>query len=364
MANADKSAVPAFDLTIGKSFNNADKLDVEEIVVDNLSDGPDMVYCKLNAHEDQGVGAWIEKGEIALGKPFEVKMGFHQKGQPELVFKGEVIGWEPVIVGKEPAGIVVRGFNKLHRLTRGRKSRAWLDVCFSDVASEIAGDWGLGAGGVETTSPLQPYVYQPSLTDLDMLRLMASRVGYEVSCDLEENLVFAKPKVTGGGVATMKWGDNLKKFKTRLSAGQQIGKVLVSGWDVKKKERIEAEAGPGDVLSAMAGSTKGPEAAVRFEQGEIEYHVQLSAVYSVEDLQVMAKGLMNQIALNYVIADMEAEGENKVVAGKVVSVDGVKGRFNGDYYVVRSRHVLKPNQKLPDAGYVTEITARRMGAGD
>ncbi len=364
MASADKSAVPNFDLTIGKTFTNADKLDVEEIVVDNLSDGPDMIQCRLNAHESSDIGAWIEKGEIAIGKPIEVKLGFHQKGQPELVFKGEVAGWEPVIVGKEPAGIAVRGYNKLHRLTRGRKSRPWQDVCFSDVATTIAGDWGLGTGGVEATSPIQPYVYQPSITDLDMLRLMASRVGYEVCCDLEENLVFAKPRVTTGPVATLKWGDNLKKFKTRLSTGSQISKVKVSGWDVKKKERIEATAGPGDVLSAMGGSTKGPEAASKFEQGEIEYHVQLSAVYSLEDLQQMAKGLMNTIALNYVIADMEAEGENKVVAGKVVTVEGVKARFNGDYYVVRSRHVLKPNQKLPDAGYVTELTARRMGAGD
>jgi phage protein D len=357
----NKTAVPAFELTIGSAFSTTDKLDVEEIIVDNLSDGPSMFFAKLNAHEDGGIGAWMDNAQIALAEPVEVKMGFYPKGKPEKVFKGEVIGWEPIVVGKEPAGISVRGFDKLHRLTRGRRTKPWQDVPFSDAAKEIAGNAKLGTGGVEATSPIQPYIYQPSITDLEMLRLMAARVGYEVRADLDEQLVFAPPAVKGGSVCTLKWGDNLKKFKSRLSTGAQISKVRVTGWDVKKKEFIEEVAGPGDVLSSMKGAKKGPEAASPFEK-ESEYHLQLSAVYAKEDLKQLAKGAMNLIALNYLIADMEAEGENKVVAGKVVTIEGLGKRFDGEYYVVRSRHILKPNQKLPDAGYVLELTARRMGA--
>ncbi len=361
-----KSAVPSFELKIGgKPMNKAERLDVQEIVVDNLSDGPDMVQIRLNAHEGdaRGLGVWLERSEIKIGNPVEASMGFYPE-TPKLVFKGEIIGWEPSVIGKEPAGIVIRGFNKLHRLSRGKKSRPWQDVTLSDIATEIAGDWKLGTGGIETTSPVQPYVYQPGISDLDFLRLLASRVGFEVSADLEDNLIFAPPDLGQSKATDLKWGENLKKFKSRLSAGQQISKVKVSSWSPKEKKRIEATASPSDVKSAMGGATKGPEAASRFEEGENEFHVKLPHAYSLEDLETMAKGLINQIALNYILAEVAAEGENEVIAGKIVDVDGMKDRFNGQYYVVRSKHILRPNQKLPDAGFVSHLQLRRTAAGD
>ena len=361
-----KSAVPSFELKIGgKAMDKAERLDVQEIVVDSLSDGPDMVQIKLNAHEgdERGLGVWLERKEIKIGNPIEASMSFYPE-TPKLVFKGEIIGWEPYVIGKEPAGVVVRGFNKLHRLSRGRRSRPWQEVALSDIATEIAGDWKLGTGGIKATSPVQPYVYQPGISDLDFLRLLASRVGYEVSADLQDNLIFAPPDLAQGASATLKWGENLKKFKSRLTAGQQISKVKVSSWNPKEKKRIEAVATASDVSSAMGGATKGPEAASRFEEGESEHHIRLPHAYSIEDLEAMAKGVMNQIALGYMLAECAAEGENEVMAGKIVDVDGMKSRFNGQYYVVRSQHILRPNQKLPDAGFVSHLQLRRTGAGD
>ena len=363
---AKKSAVPSFEVKIGgKAMNKAERLDVQEVVVDNLSDGPDMAHVKLNAHEgdERGLGVWLERSEIKIGNPIEVSLSFYPE-TPKLLFKGEIIGWEPSVIGKEPAGVVIRGFNKLHRLSRGKKSRPWQDVSLSDIAKEIAGDWKLGTKGVKSTSPVQPYVYQPGISDLDFLRLLASRVGYEVSADLDDNLIFGPPDTKQKAVATLKWGDNLKKFKSRLTAGQQISKVKVSAWNPKEKKRIEAKASATDVKSAMGGATKGPEAASRFEGADSEFHVKLPHAYSIEDLEAMAKGLMNQIALGYMLAECASEGENEVMAGSVVSVDGMKDRFNGEYYVVRSKHILRPNQKLPDAGFVSHLQMRRTGAGD
>ena len=155
---AKKSAVPSFEVKIGgKAMNKAERLDVQEVVVDNLSDGPDMAHVKLNAHEgdERGLGVWLERSEIKIGNPIEVSLSFYPE-TPKLVFKGEIIGWEPSVIGKEPAGVVIRGFNKLHRLSRGKKSRPWQDVSLSDIAKEIAGDWKLGTKGVKATSPVQP----------------------------------------------------------------------------------------------------------------------------------------------------------------------------------------------------------------
>src|SRR5688572_30715664 len=61
------------------------------------------------------------------------------------VFKGELVGLEPSYRQGGESKMVLRAFNKLHRLTRGKKSKTYQKQSDQDICSAIAGLHGLSA---------------------------------------------------------------------------------------------------------------------------------------------------------------------------------------------------------------------------
>ena len=354
-----KSAVPDWKLTVGSAQLDTDSLDGKEIVIDELADGPSMGYVRLNTHDLE----WINSDKIKLKGAFKVDLGFAQSKEPPIpVFQGTIHGWEPIFHGKTPATVVVRGFNKLHGASRGRKTRAWLDKKLSEVAGQLAGEHGMGSCGIDDTKIKQPYIYQANISDLDLLRELAERVGFEVGCDVQDNLRFRLPKTGEGEVAELVWGDNLKRFKSRMNTGQPVPSVTCVGWDVKQKKTVSGSACQGDVTSPMGGAKNSAQHAEAFSGQEL--YIDNRPYYSQQDAEAEAKGRINQLALQLLIAEAECEGTARAQAGKVVKVTGVGSRFDGKYYIIRARHTLRPNSAMPDAGFVTYLTLRRTGTNE
>ncbi|MDY0059787.1 MAG: contractile injection system protein, VgrG/Pvc8 family [Myxococcota bacterium] len=354
-----KSAVPAVNLTIGSTkVDQTNYFDIIEVVVDQLADGPSMAYAKLNTHDLE----WIDKADIAPTKPFKVDLGFGggSSETPTPLFDGTVHGWEPQFYGKSPTTLIVRGINALHTASRGRKTQGWLDKKISDVASEIAGRNGMGTGGIEDTKITQPFIYQANLTDLEFLRELGERVGYEVGCDVQKNLMFRKPKVDQGPAVTFTWGENMKRFRARMNTANTISKVKVAGWDPKQKKSLFGEASTTDVKK-MGGSASAGDVAKKFEKGAAQLYLHDRVYYSPDDATAEAKGLIQDLGLNLIVAEIEGEGDAAAQAGKVVKLAKVGKRFEGDYYIIRARHVLRIEPKLPDFGYVCYLTVRRSG---
>lgn len=357
-----KSAVPAVKLTLGSisEVETSHGFDMIEVVVDQLADGPSMAYAKLNTHDLE----WINQAAIKPKEAMKVSLGYGQgSSEPaEPLFDGEITGWEPQFYGKTPTTLVVRGFNKLHNMSRGRKYRTFQNMKYSDVASKIASEYGLSAGGVMATSSQQPFIVQANATDLDFLRELAERVGYEVGCDVQNNLMFRKPKTNEGPAVTFTWGENLKRFKARFNTAQPIAKIRCGYWDpVDKKAKI-GQASDSDVDPMDGGKNAAKHAAKFASAGELFLHNR--PCYSQADAEAEAKGLIQQLGLQLIIAEIEGEGDAKAQAGKVVKLDKVGDRFNGKYYIIRARHVLRIDPKLPDFGYVCYLTARRSGANE
>lgn len=354
-----KSAVPAVKLTIGGlQVDMANPYDIIEVVVDQLADGPTMAYAKLNTHDLD----WINKAQIAPDQSMKVDLGYDSKSSepPEPLFSGTVHGWEPQFYGKTPSTLVVRGINSLHKASRGRRTGGFLQKKLSEVAAGIAGRYGMGAGGVEDTKIIQPFIYQANLTDLDFLRELAERVGYEVGCDVTNNLQFRKPKVDQGPVVTFKWGSNLKRFRGRMNTANTISKVKCVGWDPKEKKPVSGIGTQTDVKK-MGGKQSAAQIAGTFEKDSAEMYVDSRPYYSQKDAEAEAKGLIQDLGMNLIVAEIEGEGDAKAAAGKVIKVEGIGKRFDGDYYIIRARHVLRVDPKLPDFGYVCYLTVRRSG---
>ncbi|MDF1512923.1 MAG: hypothetical protein P1S60_03830, partial [Anaerolineae bacterium] len=146
---------------------------VLSVIVDQHALLPDMFSIRLQDPEFE----IIDNGPFNLTKGIEISAETGEGESHELI-KGEITALEPEFQEGMLARLVVRGFDKSHRLYRETKSKAHLNKKDSDLAQEIAQSAGLQAD-VETTTIVYDHIYQDNQTDLSFLRQRAWRIGYE-----------------------------------------------------------------------------------------------------------------------------------------------------------------------------------------
>jgi len=148
-------------------------------VVDRDMFQPDMAAVVLSNQGDK-------YSRTKIGDPLELKVG----DKSTSIYKGEVVGLEPVYKGGEKTRITIRGMNKLHNLLRARKSITFTDKTDQQILSQVVGDAGLSLDWKHDKSITYKHVYQHNQTDLEFLRMRAGRAGCMVWC--VDSTVFCK----------------------------------------------------------------------------------------------------------------------------------------------------------------------------
>jgi phage protein D len=313
-------------------------------------DTPSMFTLSLNAGDPAtGEIKWADDALFPLGAEVKIKAGFRAP-LPELTV-GEVTGLEPEYPARGPLLLTVRGFDRLHRLRGGRKSRTFLKMSDSDIASQIARDWNL-TPEVEATTVRYEHVFQRNQTDLEFLLLRARRIGYEVKVE-GRSLIFRAPREDRAKQVALTYGEELLEFSPRLSLAAQVTEVLVQGWDPKRKEPVTGRAGSGDERSRMGGQETGAALAQRIV-GPVTLVAVDDSLSSLEEAEALARAALNSVAFELVTGEGTCMGNPQIRAGIVVELRGLGRRFSGLYYVVGCAHAISARR-----GYSTTFTVRR-----
>jgi phage protein D len=292
---------------------------------------------------------WIDEDLFRAGNAVEISMGYRDRLRP--LFAGEVTGLEPEFRMGEPPLLVVRGHDRCHRLMRGRKTRTFLNMKDSDIASRIAGDAGLSPL-VEDSAVTLDYVIQHNQTDLEFLGGRARRIGYELVV-ADRTLQFRPRRHGESEVLTLNREVELLEFNPRLSTLRQAPQVELRAWSPKEKCEIISRAGPADESAQMAGETFGP-AAAQDAFGDSRLVSVCAPVQGQDEADQLASGKLREMALDYISGDGLCIGEPELRAGTVVKIEGLGSRFSGRYYVTSTDHSLKPG-----SGYRTAFSVRR-----
>jgi phage protein D len=353
MAVSDQAVVtPTFTMTVeGTDIPPDARGDVTRIVVEDSVDRAGTFAIELdNWDDDAHTVTWSDKDLFAPGKAVDIRLGYTDG--VASVMKGEVTGLELSFPPHAHSLVTVRGFDRLHRFRRGRRTKTYLQAKDSDVAKEIADALGLDKK-IEDSTEVHPYLLQSNQTDIDFLLDRARAIGYEVLVD-DKELTFRKVKSGLGKVETFSFTKGLIKFDAYLSTADQPGGVTVRGWDPKAKQAVVGTAEPNAVTGTMGGKENGPAAAKRLFKARPLAIVDFP-VSSQKEAELLAQGLLNEIALDYIVADVVIEGNPQIAVGSVIEVDDVGKRFSGLYYTTRAAHIW-------DGAYLTHLTARRNAA--
>ena len=139
---------------------------------------------------------------------------------------------------------------------RSRRSRSFTNCKDSDIAGQIASEYGLRPN-VEDSGVTLPYILQHNQPDLEFLSIRARRIGYEVAVE-DRDLLFRSRHIDASPALTLHREVELLSFRPRLSTLGQVTELEVRGWDPAQKKEIVGRGAAGDVPMLMAGSASGP----------------------------------------------------------------------------------------------------------
>jgi uncharacterized protein involved in type VI secretion and phage assembly len=332
---------------------------LEEITVDTHLNLPGMFTIRLHDAQLE----WVDNPLCEIGNPVQISVvvdeedanEFSLKGSHSLI-EGEITAIEPDFAANGKTRLLIRGYDKMHRLQRGRKTQTFLQVTDSVLVKRVAQECGLTPGKIDATSKTYDYVIQYNQTDMDFLMSRAERIGYQIFFyDGKINFVKGDRFPSEEGVK-LTYLNNLTSFQPRWIANGQVDKFTAKGWDSIHKRPIVGSAKPNDSLN-QGGMQKTGGDLTKEVFNSAEEIVVSRHVYDQTDANNVAAGLSNGTSRGFVQAEGECSGHPLVVAGCKVQIEGVGSRFKGNYLVTAAIHIYRAK------GYQTRfsISSERSG---
>lgn len=286
----------------------------------------------------------IDDDRLSLGTQLEIQAQL--QGGAGKLFEGEVVEIEPRF-SRHDQFLVLRAFDKLHRLGRGTHARSFRNVSDMDLVRKIAGEVGLRA----RTGPanfVHEYVFQNNESNLSFLQSRAAQLGYLLY--VEDQTLCCLPPKSEDQAVELRWGANLTEFVPRLSSLGQPGKTTVRGWDPQTKRAVvgqpgRAEGQPHSGEKRGAGDVEGGAFGMRTElsvTSRVVRRQQLAEQYAQAELNRQSERLLEASGL--------CGGNPQLTAGVPVRFAGVGARFAGTYYVSGATHSYHAGR-----GYLTEF---------
>ena len=317
------------------------------------------------------------------GKKIEITMGYYNNMR--RMMHGVITALEPNFPESGASTLSVRGLNGLHQYRTEQHTYSWNDAkkTATDIAKDLCkrpvkkGQPGLGleidAHPAQDEKPSE-LVFMNNQYDIVFLLELARRQGYEIY--LKDQT--AKPTLFFGvsdlpsdaPTYQLEWGKSLISFKPSLTTADQVGEVVVRGWDRKTNRAIEEHY----TLKQLWKDEKKSQAEIgRLTQIAQAYGNRTEVVtddppHTKKDARDRAKAILGDKHHKLIVASGATVGLPDLRSGCSVEIlgfgvqsdfggtpKGASSDFDGEYFVEESTHTIG------GGGYRTEFSARRKG---
>ncbi len=351
-----------FVITIlGVPLTELEARDVEEVVVNTSLHMPSMFTLRLRDEDLLGAAIAVAYKYIdnprytTLGAPITIRAIQDSEMAlpvPLPIFVGEITAVEAEFDGGR-ATLVLRGYDKSHRLHQGKKTATYQFMPDTAIVAKVT-----AAAGVPCTPMIPPgapreYVLQNNQTDMEFLRELLERNG----CNMTSNalgVLVVKPiaaPLPGPPGPLLTFKQDLYSFRPRISLANQRAGVMVQAWDAKLKMPMSA---PGIPIPAVQG---GPQMARHLATAKLRLGTSKEVVADqplgnpVGEALPLAMAKAAEIAHRFLQADGECRGHPLVQAGATITLLGLGTTFSGLYQVSSATH-----RYAAGAGYVTAFS--------
>ena len=320
--------------------------------VENSFIMPDMAIVELSDPESEYVGTH----ELTLGNSLTVDVVTGDGGSTNI-FSGEITAIEAVF---DPLGTrtVIRAYDKTHRLLRGRKTKAWVQMTYSDIVTQIVQSAAVPIGTIEPTTPVHPHTTQAAVEDWFFVRQLADAIGYRIGM-AEGKFSFTRPKapprgaqatVSNDSVMSYCPGDrDLLRLRVAMTGAGSATEVTFSGFDPAQKKRVSGSA----MSATRANATMETDpSAVASPFGSAAMLAPWNPVGPEVDTTAAAQAIFDRIGSMSVEVQAEVVGNAQLTPGSSVTIGGVGGMLAGTFTLSATRHFWDQHAH----GYRTSFT--------
>lgn len=289
---------------------------------------------------------WVDGDRLEPGKALRIES--KDRTADSLLFDGEVVEIESEF-NQHTHRLIIRAYDRLHRLARGRHARAFHGMNDGDIVRQIAGEVGLTAVVEGPTLPRHDYILQANQSNLEFLQGRATAAGRLIYVE-EKSLYFCPPQPRKATVS-VRWNDTLSEFRPRLSTVGQVDRVEVRGWDPVRKASVSGRAEGRQPINPQVGEQRdGGTLSRQAFSVPATLLVTDRPVRSQSAAEALARAVAGARAGRFLEAEGHGTGNPAITAGNRVNVTNVGDRFSGEYFVTEARHIYDP-----ETGYATEF---------
>lgn len=347
--------------------------DILEIVVDESLNMPCMFTLKVHnvyLAASDGTQEWKNDKYFNIGDSLSIgfkpsiteDIEFLINEEAGLLIDGEITGLEVDFLNNSQAHIIVTGYDVSHRLHRGRYNRSFTNCTDSDIVKRIAEEIGIVGPErlfLDPSGATHEYVFQENQTNMEFLRERAARIGFEFF--IQNNKLYFRDPLTALREAelNLEWLREIKSFNVRVTSAEQVNSVEVNSWDYSQKVPISGTATTEKHAMTVTpgnGLGSGVSQAFRLKQPPKMIVVDQPVNNSLSDANQMAQALYDELSREFVTADAKADGNPKIRAGRVISLE-LGPRYTGKYYVTDTRH------RYSKGVYKTDFAVRGLRPG-
>ncbi|OKP83649.1 phage late control D family protein [Paenibacillus sp. P32E] len=322
---------------------------VEGVTLEDEINLPALFSIQMNM-VNSGSGMWrgTDLKSIKPGDKVKLSLGLDK---PQPLISGEVTSLD--LNFSEHSVLDIRGYDLLHRLRMGTRSKVFAKKKLSDIASEIAKEHGL-TPVVDDTGTVYPYLFQNNQSNYEFLLERAAMLDYELYVD-DKKLYFVKSRsVKAPGLPEMTFKKDFERLNLELRTLTRGSKVKVKGWDVKEKKELEAEAKTGDETTKMGGTESGFSISAKAIQ-ESPISIMAENLLDMSEAKTLASAAYNSRLRDFIAGEGMCWGNPLLRSGQTVKLMGMGDRFSGIYYIVSTVH------KIDSKGYTTTFKVKRTG---
>ncbi len=324
----------------GSALSEATEDDLMRVMVDTRLYLPSSFEIWLLDHLVSGAYRYADGTQFALGTPIVVSAptGGMESSTLESIITGEITALETSYDRDGESYFIVRGYDIMHRLRRGRKTRTFLNSTDSNIVTKILTEAGFCKKSVASTSAQYPYVLQNHVSDLSFLQARARCSGYRLTVDAGGTLRYTKQSESLGNGATLTLGENLWQFRPSINAADVVGSTVATSWGSETTSTRQLTGNATVNATGLPSGLSSKFSTAKSAFGGTAKASTILALNASSDATAVATALAERVRAKFVRAEGTCLGDAKVNAGLKITVKNAGTSYSGQYVVTATTH--------------------------
>ena len=282
-----------------------------------------------------------DKDDFKPGQAIKIDAGYGD--QSATVFEGIIVKHGIKITGDNYSRLVVEARDKAVKMTIGRKNANYVKMKDSDIINKLIGNYGLTAD-VSATNTQYEELVQYYCSDWDYMLSRAEINGLWVIVDSAKVSV-QSPQTNSQPELKVTYGEDLMEIQAEMDARTQLASVTGTTWDLKKQAIVQATGTQPSLNSQGNITTKDLAAVIDLDS----YNIQTAAPIAQDSIKSWASAQLLKSGLAKIRGRMIFQGSAKAAPGKLIEINGVGTRFNGQVLVTAVLH------DISDGNWISEV---------